>query len=138
MIDKQEINDFDLLTTTGRVYNIYTREKDYVLMTFWATWCYYCVEELPMIQRLYDIYKNKIDFILVNCGEDKNTVDAFLKKKNFSFQVGYDIDNVYTSHYKILGIPRTIILGKENNVYADITGLQSFEEIDKIIKEIEN
>ena len=125
-IETTEVQD-DILS------NIHTHNKDYIFVTFWASWCHFCVEELPVIQRLFETFNDKIDFAIVNCGEDKDYIYTFLKDRGYSFPVVYDTNGILTSYYNVKGIPRTLILNKDNSIYKDLVGSKSFEEWKSII-----
>jgi len=57
-----------------------------VFLSYWATWCPPCIAELPSIQKLYDDYGDKIDFILLT-NEDPLLVRSFLEKKKYDLPV---------------------------------------------------
>ena len=113
--------------------NIHTHNKNYIFVTFWASWCRFCVEELPTIQKLFETFNDKIDFAMVNCGENKDYICAFLKEGGYSFPVVYDTNGILTNYYNVKGIPRTLILDKYNSIYKDFVGSKSFEEWKSII-----
>ncbi|MDR2926609.1 MAG: TlpA family protein disulfide reductase [Cytophagaceae bacterium] len=54
-----------------------------VFINFWATWCPYCVAEMPSLQKLYDRYKSKVHFLFIT-GEPAETVEQFLTKNGYS------------------------------------------------------
>ncbi len=52
------------------------------IMTFWATWCGYCVSEMPGLQMLQDKYGDDINIIALNGGDDKETIEAFMEEND--------------------------------------------------------
>lgn len=133
-----EIQDMiDKIETTGMqddiLSNIHTHNKDYIFVTFWASWCHFCVEELPVIQKLFETFNDKIDFAIVNCGENEDYICTFLKERGYSFPVVYDTNGILTNYYNVKGIPRTLILDKNNSIYTDFVGSKSFEDWKSII-----
>ena len=57
--------------------------------TVWATWCGPCRDELPSVQKLYDLVKNRSDIqvITFNADQDPGLVEPFLAANHFSFPV---------------------------------------------------
>jgi thiol-disulfide isomerase/thioredoxin len=50
-----------------------------VLIDFWATWCKPCREELPNIERAYQLYRDKgFEVVGVNLDEEPQKVEQFL------------------------------------------------------------
>lgn len=92
-----------------------------VLINYWATWCPNCVAEKPMLQQFYNDYKDKIVFLSIT-NEDKQTVDAFFKKNNYSFPT-YNLSSMPP---KLLNqtntIPATYILDKKGRLRVFKTG----------------
>ena len=54
-----------------------------VFVNFWATWCPPCKAEMPMIQILYNDYKDKIEFVFVT-DEPWDLVEKFYTKYNYN------------------------------------------------------
>src|SRR5882757_3047204 len=44
----------------------------YILVDFWATWCYSCIQKFPKLDTLQKKYKPQLQVLLVN---DKTTGD---------------------------------------------------------------
>lgn len=53
-----------------------------VFVNFWATWCPPCRAEMPMIQKMYDDYKDKIEFVFIT-DEPWSLVKSFYDKNNY-------------------------------------------------------
>ncbi|MNY50209.1 Thiol-disulfide oxidoreductase ResA [compost metagenome] len=47
------------------------REKKYVLIDFWASWCEPCRDDLPFLKDTYEKYKDK-GFEIISISRDKN------------------------------------------------------------------
>ena len=69
---------------------------------------------------LYADYKDKIEFIFVS-NEDAETINAFLDKNNYSFDV-YNPLTSYLDAFNVKGIPRTFLIDTEGNIVIDKTG----------------
>ena len=59
-----------------------------LVVSFWATWCAPCVEEIPWLQAGVEKYKNeKVELVLVSLDFDSEYpagLQSFIKKKYFS------------------------------------------------------
>lgn len=59
-----------------------------MVVSFWATWCAPCVEEIPWLQAGVEKYKSeKVELLLVSLdfeNEYPKGLQAFIKKKNFA------------------------------------------------------
>jgi thiol-disulfide isomerase/thioredoxin len=122
---------FEFSKTRGKV----------VFLNLWATWCPPCVAEMPAIQELYDRYKDnaQVMFLMVS-NEDKTKVEAFIKKKGYTFPV-------YINHYRLPevfqsnSIPVTFVVSKTGEIVinqvgaANWSGSKMQEVMDNLIKE---
>jgi peroxiredoxin len=100
------------------------KEKDVVILDFWATWCGPCVKALPIISSVAAEYKAKgVTFYAVNVAEDAETVSAFLKEKDLKVPVLLDKEGKVAGLYGAEGIPQTVLIGKDGVVQVVHVGL---------------
>ena len=107
--------------------NSINTEEIYIL-NFWATWCAPCKDEMPSLDKLQEI--EGIFIYPINM-EDKNlnNVDKFykdlkIKNLNVYFDQGLKLVKVFT----LRGVPTTIILNKNKEMIARISGSIDFED----------
>jgi thiol-disulfide isomerase/thioredoxin len=55
-----------------------------------ATWCPQCRDELPMMSNYAELLGDQMNILVVDVGEDRDTVKAFMKDLNFKQLVGVD------------------------------------------------
>lgn len=109
-------------TNKGTTFDLSTIEKP-VLINFWATWCPPCNAEMPGLQNLYEKYGKDMDFILINLGESKETIQDFLiENEIYTFPIGYDQDQTYGTEFDIEAIPTTFIIGKDKKIKNYLVG----------------
>lgn len=131
--------DFSCETNKGYTFELYNRADDKpVFINFWATWCGPCVMELPDLQDIYDEYKSKMNFLFINCGDSKEIIDSFLNTEgnDFTFPIGFDLENELSIRYNITGIPTTYILDKDNNISDMVVGARNKEDYIKLINKV--
>ncbi|HIE22918.1 MAG TPA: DUF2092 domain-containing protein [Candidatus Korarchaeota archaeon] len=94
-----------------------------IMLDFWATWCGPCRKDLPVLQRIYEKYKDKeFVFIAVNAMEDREKVEEFIKKGNHTFPVALDKDGKVGELYKVEAYPTLILIGKDGKIQKVHTG----------------
>lgn len=123
-----EAPDFVAELTNGEKFSLADNKGKVVLINFWATWCGPCVEELPAIEKLQKEYGDKVEIVAVNYGEDKKTVDEFLKDKNYTFKVAYDENMDICNTYPSDGIPYLVVVDKEGKVHETMVGSAGVDE----------
>jgi peroxiredoxin len=88
-----------------------------VLLTFWATWCEPCRNELPQIEALYEALKDKgLVVLAVNVNESAETAKKFFAEQGYTFQCLVDPAGEANKQYGAGGIPRTILIDKDGIV----------------------
>jgi thiol-disulfide isomerase/thioredoxin len=108
-----------------------------VFIDFWETWCAPCRAEFPKIQQLYESHGELVDFYIINRGQDRETVQDFLKKEGYTFPVYLDRLGDAYGKFPDEGIPLTIVAeaGKIEYIHC---GRLSDKELEEIVNRPEN
>jgi peroxiredoxin len=89
-----------------------------VVISFWATWCPYCLKELPVLNAIQNSKaKDHVKVIAVNT-EDKLTFRdaARALAKSFTISLTNDADKKASDAYGVSGIPHMLIIGKDGKI----------------------
>ncbi|MDW8802899.1 TlpA disulfide reductase family protein [Clostridium sp. A1-XYC3] len=106
-------------------------------MNFFATWCPPCKEEMPDLEKLYQETKNSDLVILaISGGEDKATVENFVKENNYNFKVLLDPDGVANISYNISSIPTSYFIDENGNIVNKRTGLMTLNQMKTYVENI--
>jgi len=135
--DKEQFLLDNVVTLEGEPYCFETLRGQYVLVNFWTTWCPYCKQEKPSIQRLYDKYGGvKFTVLTVSLGETADTVKRYMSENQFGFPVVLSTDNKLRAVYAPR-LPTSYILDMEGNIIARINGNKEWDS-GLAIKVLEN
>lgn len=113
------------------------RNKKYVLLDFWASWCSPCREDFPFLKGMYSKYKDKgFEIISVTRDEKLDTWRATVQKENVEKWRHFSIkENKSTieDNYAVTAIPVKILIDKDGNIIGRWIGSSA-----EIKAEIEN
>ena len=106
-----------------------------VLLSFWATWCKPCIEELTEFKKLYHDYKDKGFKLLAISTDDERTVakvKPYVKSKNYDFPVLYDTSGDVARIYYARAVPFTVLIDKQGAiVYSHMGYMRGDEQVIK-------
>lgn len=136
-------NGFFVFTEDGEKVTLYSLKGKPVVINFWATWCGYCVDELPHFQKAYEKYGDKVHFMMINLtdngAETVEKASSFISDKKYSFPVYYDTMYRAAFEYDISAVPVTVFVDADGNlVYRRVGSMNEkmlFEYIDSLIGE---
>lgn len=73
-------------------------EDKVVLLDFFDTSCATCIQTMPKLQRLKDLYPDKFEVITVTW-QDRNTMTHFFSKNTFLKEQGVNLSVIYSDSY---------------------------------------
>ncbi len=91
-------------------------------INFMATWCPQCAEELPMMQRFSPQLEGQMTMLLVDVGEDRETVRNFIRSLDFDLPVGVDEDGTVQRRWGAYALPVHYWLDAEGIVRSIVFG----------------
>ncbi|MCX7904864.1 MAG: TlpA family protein disulfide reductase [Caloramator sp.] len=116
-------SDFSLQNLSGETVKLSDYKGKVVVLNFFATWCPPCKAELPGFVKMVDEYKGKdVQFVFVDIGEDKKTVEDFLKANSYNIVPLMDYDGNIANIYGVRGIPTTFIIDKNFEIINQHVG----------------
>lgn len=111
------------------------RDKDIVILDFWATWCGPCRAAMPIITEVVEGYKDKnVVLYAVNQAESKADIEGFLADSKLAVTVLRDEDQSVATDYRVEGLPMTVLIGKDGKVENVHLGYRSLEELREQLK----
>lgn len=109
--------DFSLKTLEGREVSLKDyRGKKMVHLMFWATWCRYCLIEMPKLKKLYQAIGNRpYEILAVNVylNDSLRRVRDTQERYQMPFKILLDEKGEAAKKCGITGVPLHIIIDKE-------------------------
>ena len=98
------------------------------ILNFWATWCAPCKDEMPSLDKLQA--KDGILIFPINMEEKNlNNTDKFYKDLNIrNLKIYFDDGLKLVKIFALRGVPTTVILNKNKEMIARISGSIDFKD----------
>lgn len=102
-----------------------------LVINFWATWCPYCLQEMPHFQEQYEAVGDRVQFLMIDVADgSRETVSAgqaFIEKQGYTFPVVYDTSLNAAYAYGASALPITYFIDAEGYVVAGYRGALTAE-----------
>jgi len=95
-----------------------------VLINFWATWCGFCVQEMPELVALQERYRDQL--IIVGLSTDTipaTEVQAFARKAHLNYPVAIAGSDVQALFGGVSGLPSTFVVNPQGEIVQRHVGL---------------
>ena len=149
-LEKMPIENFDFQTMDILDGNVikseeFYKEKPLTLVNVWGTFCGPCKEEMPDLAKLYDEYKDKMNFLGVvvdtNVSMDTNVGEAqqIIKDSGVNYKNIMPNPTTEDTLVNITAMPTTFFVNSEGKVLGGFVGKADKDSlkatIDKILEE---
>jgi len=113
----QKAPDFSIKNESGRLVKLSDFRGKVVFLNFWGTWCTTCVEEMPEIQRLHKMFKDrKFEMLEVSIDNDWPEIHQFYTEHNLDLPTYLDPGHQIAGLYKVNKFPETFLIDGNGNV----------------------
>lgn len=130
--------DFTVLDENGNAVKLSDFRGKPVVLNFWATWCGYCIREMPDFNTAYSKYP-EIQFLMVNATSNSDTVEKAKKAKadnGYNFDIFFDTAGEAVNAYNVTGFPTTYFISAEGELIAVGRGMLNMATIEQGISMI--
>lgn len=118
--DKEPAPRFNAKTMTGEKFDNASVKGKVVLLEFWTTWCPYCFEEAPFVDKLDKEYGDKGLIVLtINVGESKKKVKQYLEQHPRSTRVVLTEDTNLAAMYEATVYPIYVVIGRDGYIAGE-------------------
>ena len=130
---------------TGEKVHLSAQQGKIAVVTFWATWCAPCREELPNLEKLQRyLGKEQIAVLASNFKDTPETIRRLrsnAKKAGWNISMLLDPNGRIAQLYDVKAIPRMYLIGKDGKIRATHVGFvdgsleQMVDELNAVLGE---
>ena len=99
-------------------------QNGFTIISFWATWCIPCINELDAINEVISDWSKKEDITVLAISTDdsrsKKRVKPLINGKDWVFDVISDTNQDFKRAMGVVGIPHTIVTYKSEIIHRRI------------------
>lgn len=122
-LDKLKAPSFSLKGLDGRKLAFKDIKGNPIILTFWATWCTPCREELPTLERFAEGKKDQFTILTMAIdGENKSKVRRFVDENKINLTVLLDEKEQIARTYGVRMVPTTFLINREGMMIGAIRG----------------
>lgn len=104
-----------------------------VFLNIWATWCEPCREEMPSMERLYQMLKGRpFEILAISVDSNSSPVKPFRDEFKLTFPILLDTRRKITRIYRATGVPETFIIDANGVIAEKVIGARNWFRKDSI------
>lgn len=135
MMVGQEAEDFTLENVEGDAVSLSQHRGKVVLLDFWATWCGPCLEAHPVIDRIYQEWKDEGLVVIGISSESRESIQQYMGEHGYTFMNLFDRNHSVSREYNVDVIPAVFIIDREGEIAAQMVGAKSEQTLRRAIRE---
>jgi thiol-disulfide isomerase/thioredoxin len=110
-----------------------------LLITFWATWCPPCIQEIPNLIKLQNEYgANGFSVVAISVDQEKGVVQKMVTRKEINYPVMMADKEVTRDFGGVYGIPTSFLVSKKGTVVKRYSGFVPHSVLVKDLQQIIN
>lgn len=119
----QNVPEFAARDMTGYLWRLSDLKGKAVLINFWASWCEPCLNEMPSLQTVAELYgPDKLLVLAVNFKQSNPTIQNFVQKTALQLPVLPDPQGLVARQWGVKAFPTTVLVSADGKVRAVVQG----------------
>ena len=127
--------NFTLENINGEEVSLEDYKGKIIMLNFWATWCPYCVKEMPDMNQLQE-ENDDLVILAVNIKEEKDKVKKYIEEGGYDFEVVLDTEGAVAGTYLVGPLPTSYFIDKEGIFIGGIPGMLEYPQMKQLIEGI--
>jgi peroxiredoxin len=130
-------SDFALPLIGGGVGSLSDFQGEWVVLTFWATWCGPCRMEMPSLERLHrERAELGLAVVGVSVDADLGPVERFVEELDLTFPNFWDEDGAAGRSYRASSIPLSYLIDPAGRIVGASRGARDWIDLLPMIDEV--
>jgi thiol-disulfide isomerase/thioredoxin len=130
----KNIPNFTFETLDGKEVSLEDYNGKIIMLNFWATWCPYCVEEMPDLEDIAQ--EEDVVVLAINSGESRSTIQSFIDENGLDLPIVVDEEGYFSRKFYVNSLPTTYFINEEGILLGSMPGMMTAEQIQTIIQDI--
>lgn len=105
------------------------------VVNFWATWCTFCVEEMPDFEEVHLELEDRVRFIGVNVQDREDKARVLADETGVSYDLVIDDDRSYYFAVLARGMPTTLFVDEDGSIAYRYAGPLDADHLRELIAE---
>jgi len=120
-----QIPAVDIKTIDGGIINTsdFENNGNPIIISFWATWCKPCKQELENIHDIYEDWQEEtgVKLIAISIDDGRNTakIKPLVNAKGWEYEIYQDSNREFATKMGVNPIPHTFLLDSNKNIVWD-------------------
>ncbi|MBL31722.1 MAG: thiol:disulfide interchange protein [Flavobacteriales bacterium] len=120
-----QIPSVDIKTLENTIINTseFENNGNPIVISFWATWCKPCKQELENIHEVYSDWQEEtnVKLIAISIDDARNTskIKPLVNAKGWEYEIYQDSNREFATKMGVNMIPHTFLLNKEKEIVWD-------------------
>ncbi len=106
-----------------------------VYLSFWSSGCGICLNEMPRLQAFSELYKDKVEVVLVNIDIGGVSLQPIIDKYRLTIPMLHDPLGMTRERYPIMGTPTAFLIDPDGTVQRIVAGAPPENQLTTLFKE---
>jgi thiol-disulfide isomerase/thioredoxin len=114
---KEAAPRFNARTTEGEKFSNDSIKGKVVLLEFWTTWCKFCFDEAPFVDKIgHELADKGLLLLAIDVGESKKTVKKYLDAHPRNCKIVLMEDTNLAAMYQATVYPIYVVIDRDGNI----------------------
>ena len=104
-----------------------------LVLNFWASWCPFCIEEMPGFERVHSEFGGAVAFLGVDLQDDPGLAGDLADRTGVTYPLAEDPDGSLYARVGGLGMPTTLLVSADGRIEEKVTGPLEADQLRRLI-----
>lgn len=115
--------NFRLETASGETVELAELRGTPVFINFWASWCFFCLTEMPAIQKVSDEYGDQVVMLGINISDTPEDIHTYAGNNGIRYPLPMDTERTVMEAYGVRQMPTSIFVDANGVVSSVVYGV---------------